>query len=71
MTLEGYQSVWYVMFFKHFLAENSFYFCKDFICLFERDRDSRREHEWRGEVEADSPMSREPDTGLDPRPLES
>ena len=34
-----------------------------------RDRASPREHEQRGgaEAEVDSPLSREPDVGLDPR----
>ena len=44
-------------------------FFKDFICLFERERDSERHHEQRGEGEADSPLSREPDEGLDRRTL--
>lgn len=44
-------------------------FFKDFyvfIYLRERDRGSEREHEWGGEGEADSPLSREPHMGLDP-----
>ena len=37
--------------------------------LFERenDRDSEREYEWEGEGEVGSPVSREPNMGLDPR----
>ena len=46
-----------------------------YFILFERER----QHEWRsmsggeaeGEKEADSPLSREPDVGLDPRTLRS
>jgi len=39
--------------------------------LFERDRDSEREHKWGGEGEAVSPLSREPHVELDPRMLGS
>ena len=39
----------------------------DFIYLFERGQE-----QWRGaEGKADSPLSREPDAGLNPRTLES
>ena len=49
----------------------SFYFFKDFIYLFETWQE--RENEWRGvgtAGEAGSPLSREPNMGLDPRTLE-
>ena len=51
---------------------------KDFIYLFETERERERAHtrggEWggaEGEGEADSPLSREADVGLDPRTLGS
>ena len=44
-----------------------FIFFKDFIYLFERKSESKREHKWgggrEGEGEADSPPSREDDSG--------
>ena len=52
-------------------------FFKDFIYLFERERESKREreHKWGGGAErkgeADFPLSSEPDSGLDPRTLKS
>ena len=42
---------------------------KDFIYLFERERAHKRGSGAEGE--ADSPLSREPDAGLDPRTLGS
>ena len=46
------------------------YFLKDFIYLFDRERDTAREGTQAGQVgegEAGSPLSREPDAGLDPK----
>ena len=47
--------------------------CKDFIYLFESERahEHRGGAEGEGEGEAGSPLSREPDAGLDPRTLGS
>ena len=45
------------------------FFFKDFIYLRAREQ-GEREHEL-GEGQADSPLSREPNTGLDPRTLRS
>lgn len=42
-----------------------------FLFFFKREREGEGEHEQgaQGEREADSPQSREPDVGLDPRTL--
>ena len=46
-------------------------FKRDFIYLFDREREStsRGEQQAEGRIEAGSPLSREPDAGLDPRTL--
>ena len=53
-----------------------FFFFKDFIYLFDRERERERAHKQaerqaKGEGEEGSPLSREPDVGLDPRTLGS
>ena len=45
------------------------FFAKDFIYLFERERTSRGRGRAEGEEEAGSPLTKEPDTGFDPRML--
>jgi len=43
---------------------------KDFIYLFVREKERVNKHrqgEWQAEAEAGSPLSKEPDAGLDPR----
>ena len=47
------------------------YFFKDFVYLFEKERENEQGGGTEGEGEADSSLSREPDTGLDPRTLRS
>jgi len=53
------------------------FFVVVFKILFERKRESEREHEWRvgreaeEEKEVDSPLSSKPDVRLDPRTLGS
>ena len=46
-----------------------FIFFKDFIYL--SDREHKQEQQAEGEEEAGSPLSREPDVGIDPRTLGS
>jgi len=48
-------------------------FFKDFIYLFEREHEKRGDSEGEAEEEgeADSPLSKEPNVGLDPRTLRS
>lgn len=42
-----------------------------FIYLFKREKAQAGEQEGEGEGEAESPLSREPDSGFDPRTLKS
>ena len=56
---------------KLFQVEHFFFF-KDFIYLFDRERGEHKQGAGaKGEGEARSPLSREPDMGLDPRTLRS
>ena len=54
------------------MAHGGVLFLKDFIYLFDRERDSQREREHKqggvGEEEAGSQGSRQSDMGLDPSP---
>ena len=56
------------------LISSFFFFFKEFIYLFDRERETVRERTQAGGVgegEAGFPLSREPDAGLDPRTLGS
>ena len=60
-----------ILLIMHLFSHWTFIFLR--LYLREREHERVREHEWRGRVEgegeADSPLSREPDVGLDSRTL--
>ena len=59
-------------FIQEIIAKSKLNFFKDFIYLSERERDrAQAGGEAEAEGEAGSPLSKEPDAGLDPRTLGS